>query len=66
MKLAEALKGKDVILLDGAMGTELDKRGLMARGRTNLDAPEAVIAIHEQYLQCGSSRRTTSVFRCAT
>lgn len=60
MKLAEALKGKDVILLDGAMGTELDKRGLMARGRTNLDAPEAVIAIHRDYLQSGCHAVTTN------
>lgn len=29
------------ILLDGAMGTELDKRGLMSRGRNNIHAPEA-------------------------
>jgi len=60
MRLAEALKSKDVILLDGAMGTELDKRGLMSRGRTNLDAPEAVLAIHEQYLQCGCRALTTN------
>ncbi len=60
MRLAEALKSEDVILLDGAMGTELDKRGLMARGRTNLDAPEAVLAIHEQYLQCGCRALTTN------
>lgn len=60
MRLAEALKSEDVILLDGAMGTELDKRGLMSRGRTNLDAPEAVLAIHEQYLQCGCRAVTTN------
>jgi len=60
MRLAEALKSEDVILLDGAMGTELDKRGLMSRGRTNLDAPEAVLAIHEQYLQCGCRALTTN------
>jgi 5-methyltetrahydrofolate--homocysteine methyltransferase len=60
MRLAEALKNKDVILLDGAMGTELDKRGLMARGRTNLDAPEAVLAIHREYLQSGCRAVTTN------
>jgi methionine synthase I (cobalamin-dependent) len=60
MRLAEALKREDVILLDGAMGTELDKRGLMACGRTNLDAPEAVLAIHEQYFQCGCRAVTTN------
>lgn len=60
MRLAEALKNQDVILLDGAMGTELDKRGLMARGRTNLDAPEAVLAIHREYIQCGCQAITTN------
>ncbi len=54
------MKNRDVILLDGAMGTELDKRGLMSRGRTNLDAPEAVLAIHEQYIQCGCHALTAN------
>jgi 5-methyltetrahydrofolate--homocysteine methyltransferase len=60
MRLAEALKNQDVILLDGAMGTELDKRGLMSRGRTNLDAPQAVLAIHQEYVQCGCHALTTN------
>jgi 5-methyltetrahydrofolate--homocysteine methyltransferase len=60
MKLSAALKKKDVILLDGAMGTELDKRGLMSRGCANLDAPEAVLAIHRQYVQSGSRALTTN------
>ena len=60
MRLAEALKNQDVILLDGAMGTELDKRGLMSRGRTNLDAPQAVLAIHQEYVQCGCRALTTN------
>jgi len=61
MKLSAALEEKkDVILLDGAMGTELGKRGLMSRSRTNLDAPDAVLAIHRQYVQCGSHALTTN------
>lgn len=48
------------ILLDGAMGTELDKRGLMARGRNNLDAPEAVLSIHREYVGCGCNVLTTN------
>jgi 5-methyltetrahydrofolate--homocysteine methyltransferase len=60
MKLSAALEKKDVILLDGAMGTELDKRGLMSRGGVNLDAPEAVLAIHQQYVQSGCHALTTN------
>lgn len=41
------------ILLDGAMGTELDKRGLMGRGTANLDAPEVVADVHRAYIACG-------------
>jgi 5-methyltetrahydrofolate--homocysteine methyltransferase len=60
MRLAEALKNQDVILFDGAMGTELAKRGLMSRGRTNLDTPDAVLAIHQEYIQSGSDALTTN------
>jgi len=41
MKLSEVLQSQKIVLLDGAMGTQLDRRGLMSRGRNNLDAPEA-------------------------
>jgi len=60
MKLSAALEKKDVILLDGAMGTELDKRGLMSRVGANLEAPDAVLAIHQQYVQAGCRALTTN------
>jgi 5-methyltetrahydrofolate--homocysteine methyltransferase len=53
MDFATFLDNQEVILLDGAMGTQLDKRGLMSRGRNNLDAPKAVLEIHREYAQCG-------------
>ena len=43
MYLSAAIKNKEIILLDGAMGAQLDRRGLMSRGRNNLDAPEVVV-----------------------
>ena len=49
-----------MILLDGAMGTELDKRGLMSRGETNLVDPEAVLEIHGAYARCGCHALTTN------
>ncbi|HLB73978.1 MAG TPA: homocysteine S-methyltransferase family protein [Sedimentisphaerales bacterium] len=49
-----------VVLLDGAMGTQLDKRGLMSRGRNNLDNPQAVLEIHQEYADCGCHALTTN------
>ena len=54
------LKNQKVVLLDGAMGTQLDKRGLMSRGRNNLDASEAVLEIHQEYSKCGCHALTTN------
>jgi methionine synthase I (cobalamin-dependent) len=34
----QLLESKHVVLLDGAMGTELDKRGLMGQGRARVVA----------------------------
>jgi len=56
----QLLKAKQTILLDGAMGTQLDKRGLMTRGSCNLDAPDAVLEIHRAYAQCGCDALTTN------
>ena len=60
MSFLDMLKNKPVLLLDGAMGTELDKRGQMARGRTNLDAPEVVSEIHAAYMRAGCDAVTTN------
>jgi len=54
------LNNQEIILLDGAIGTQLDKRGLMARGRNNLDAPEAILQIHQEYARCGCHALTTN------
>ena len=40
-------------MLDGAIGTELDKRGVMGRASNNLDAPEVVLEILREYAACG-------------
>jgi len=60
MNLSMALKKKDVILLDGAIGTELDKHGLMGRARPNLDNPEVVLEIQREYARCGCDAITTN------
>jgi 5-methyltetrahydrofolate--homocysteine methyltransferase len=60
MDFATLLERGKIILLDGSMGTQLDKRGLMGRGRCNLDASEAVLEIHKEYVQCGCQVLTTN------
>ncbi len=60
MDLSAALKNKDVILLDGAIGTELDKRGLMGRAGNNLDNPEVVLEIQREYAKSGCDALTTN------
>ncbi len=60
MGFLSLLKSKSVVLLDGAMGTELDKRGLMGRGRANLESPDAVREIHQAYSRSGCDALTTN------
>lgn len=60
MNFLTFLKTQKVVLLDGAMGTQLDKRGLMSRGRNNIDAPEVVLEIHREYARCGCDVLTTN------
>jgi 5-methyltetrahydrofolate--homocysteine methyltransferase len=60
MDLLTLLKNQEIILLDGAIGTELDKRGLMGRASNNLDSPEVVFEIHREYALCGCHALTTN------
>lgn len=60
MGFLEFLQSQKIILLDGAMGTTLDKRGLMLRARNNIDAPQAVLKIHKEYAACGCHILTTN------
>lgn len=53
MDLPEYLLGKGPILLDGAMGTQLAEAGLEMGGHNNVTNPQAVLAIHRRYVDCG-------------
>ena len=50
----------DRVLLDGAIGTELFKRGQTSSGPSNLGAPELVLEIHREYAQCGCHALVTN------
>ncbi len=60
MSFLHLLESKPVLLLDGAMGTELDKKGLMGRATANLVNPDAVLEIHAAYARVGCDALTTN------
>ncbi|NLY88714.1 MAG: homocysteine methyltransferase [Firmicutes bacterium] len=61
MKLSEFLAGdRKPILLDGAMGTQLAAAGVEMGGQTNLTHPEAVLAVHRQYVEAGAELLITN------
>ncbi len=60
MDFSAFLQNQEIILLDGAIGTELDKRGLMGRASNNLDSPEVVLEIQREYAQSGCHALTTN------
>jgi S-methylmethionine-dependent homocysteine/selenocysteine methylase len=56
------------LLLDGAMGTELERRGLDTRlplwsARALLEAPGEVTAVHREHARAGAGALTTNTFR---
>lgn len=60
----EALRQR-VLILDGAMGTMLQERGLAPGGcpeQMNLDAPEVVTAVHAEYAAAGADVIVTNTF----
>jgi len=57
-----------ILILDGAMGTELERRGYKTRlplwsAQALLDAPELVLQIHKDYIEAGADIITTNTFR---
>jgi 5-methyltetrahydrofolate--homocysteine methyltransferase len=54
MDIPERIKNQEVILLDGAMGTELAKRGLEMGGKINLLSPDHVLSVHREYIRAGA------------
>jgi S-methylmethionine-dependent homocysteine/selenocysteine methylase len=61
-------QGSTILLLDGATGTELDRRGVdiglpLWSARALLDAPEVLSEIHHDYLDAGAGAITANTFR---
>jgi 5-methyltetrahydrofolate--homocysteine methyltransferase len=65
-RLLEALRSGRVLLMDGAMGTELRRAGLGTRGSGevwNLTQPERVRAVHRAYVDAGAEVLLTNTFQ---
>ena len=63
--LRRVLAGKDFLLFDGAMGTQLQARGLAAGEVPELlclTNPQEITQIHQAYVQAGSEVVTTNTF----
>lgn len=64
-KLVEFLQQEPVLVLDGAMGTQLFARGLVSGGSPeawNLEYPERVQDVHRAYVEAGSQIILTNSF----
>src|SRR6266849_10743185 len=64
-RFLRALHSGRVLLMDGAMGTELQRAGLRQgeRGELwNLERPERVRAIHQAYVNAGAKCLLTNTF----
>ncbi|HYW83839.1 MAG TPA: homocysteine S-methyltransferase family protein, partial [Spirochaetia bacterium] len=59
-ELQAVLERSGVIVLDGAMGTELARRGVESVAAANLTHPDTVSAIHDEYFKAGSNAVITN------
>ena len=65
--LDQRLAQGDVIILDGAMATQLERKGLSNASQAwsalaNLDHPNVVREVHEDYIEVGADVITTNTF----
>ncbi len=62
MNLAELLQQKTPLIFDGAMGSELARRGLQPGCELNLREPQQISAMHHEYAAIGVDFLTTNTF----
>ena len=67
-KLKELLESTDYLILDGALGTELENRGHDVSGKLwsakyLLENPQIIQELHEDYLRSGADIVTTSSYQ---
>jgi methionine synthase I (cobalamin-dependent) len=69
-QLLERLAAGEVLVLDGAIGTEIQRRGVPMDteawcGIANLSHPEVVVEVHADYLRAGADIVTANTFATA-
>jgi 5-methyltetrahydrofolate--homocysteine methyltransferase len=62
LNFKDFLKENKTIILDGAMGTELERRGSSDKCASNLTHPEIIEAIHRDYRVSGSNAAISNTF----
>lgn len=66
----DLLEKQDIIILDGALGTELERQGYDVSGRLwsakyLLENPQIIQGLHEDYVRAGSDIITTSSYQAS-
>ena len=66
----DKLVNGDLLLIDGAMGTELERRGVPMSeqswsGAALVEHPEAIVGVHEDYIRAGAEVIITNTFAVA-
>jgi 5-methyltetrahydrofolate--homocysteine methyltransferase len=62
MNLTELLQQKKPLIFDGAIGTELARRGLETSSAININGPQYISAFHHEYTKVGVDFLTTNTF----
>src|ERR1700752_4480206 len=67
-QLTARLTRGEIVLLDGAMGTELERRGIPTKlplwsAQALVDAPDSLREIQEEYVRAGAEILTATTFR---
>ena len=67
--IKEKLESNKVIILDGGMGAELEKKGAKMDkdlwcGTCSVEFPELVTKVHEEYISAGADIITTNTYAC--
>jgi len=66
--LGDLMQGRGFVVLDGALATELERRGADLRdalwsARLLIEQPELISAVHREYLEAGADVVTTSSYQ---
>ncbi len=64
-KLKDRLARREIIILDGAIGSEMLRRGVTWEGHKVESEPDAIRSIHSDYIRAGADVITTNTFQLA-